>query len=358
VSRTRVPFRLLPTLMLVGAAFAQAAPGTAQETEATVVVTTATRGWLGLTYEVRPARPGSPGAVGTSRIVVRSLYRGGPAERFGLRSGDVIVRLNGAPARDALVRGLLTRLQPGDPIALTVLRGAEIVDLSLAAEARPSPPELLPRVVQATLDSVRVAFSKRLDSLHATLGELDGAGVLWRVVPEVHVSRVEGDSLTSVVSFGELDVGTVRLEQIESPQGFTLRFEVREGPVAGTVAPVELSRSVRDSLLVATVKTAPSWRPLNPYLVGANRVAGAGLRPLNAALGSYFGVERGLLVVEVAEGTPASEAGLLAGDVIRAVGERAVGSVSEFRAILSGSRGPATLGVIRRGRALELRLPG
>ena len=187
MSRPPVPFRLLQALWMAGATFAVAAPGNAQETEATVVVTSASRGWLGLTYELRPALPGSPGAVGAARIVVRSLFRGGPAERFGLRAGDVLVRLNGAPAHDALVRGVLTRLQPGDPIALTVLRGTDVVDLSLAAEARPSPPELLPRVVQATLDSVRVAFTKRLDSLHLTLGQLEGAAMLWNVAPEVHV---------------------------------------------------------------------------------------------------------------------------------------------------------------------------
>jgi S1-C subfamily serine protease len=100
-----------------------------------------------------------------------------------------------------------------------------------------------------------------------------------------------------------------------------------------------------------------AWRPLTPYLVGANRVAGAELRPLDERLGVYFGAERGLLVTDVAEGTPGYASGLRAGDVLRFVDGREVTSVGQVRTTLAGARGPVELRILRRGRTLELVLP-
>jgi S1-C subfamily serine protease len=116
-------------------------------------------------------------------------------------------------------------------------------------------------------------------------------------------------------------------------------------------------RSAPEEARPTEVEPGMPWRPLAPYLVGANRVAGAEVRSLDAALGGYFGVERGLLVVEVAEGSPARAAGLQAGDVILRVDGREPGSVAELRALLAQSRTAVAIGVLRRGRSLDLTLP-
>jgi S1-C subfamily serine protease len=89
--------------------------------------------------------------------------------------------------------------------------------------------------------------------------------------------------------------------------------------------------------------------------VGRSFVAGAQLAPLNPALGEYFRVEEGVLVMEVVEGTPAQEAGLVAGDVIVRVGSQDVSSLEDLRFGLGYVQGPLTVRVIRKGEALELR---
>jgi len=96
-------------------------------------------------------------------------------------------------------------------------------------------------------------------------------------------------------------------------------------------------------------------RPLSPYLAGLTRVAGAELRTLNPGLGQYFGVGQGLLVTEVSEGTPASEAGLRGGDVIVNSGGRPVTTLLELRGSLTTKDG-WELEVVRAGERISITL--
>ena len=109
----------------------------------------------------------------------------------------------------------------------------------------------------------------------------------------------------------------------------------------------------------ATARAERFGRPLSPYITGQDRVAGARLTPLNPELGAYFGVERGLLVVEVGTGTPAADARLLPGDVVVRVGDRETATLEELRRELAGSSRSAfaLVTVIRKGRRIELALP-
>jgi S1-C subfamily serine protease len=73
-------------------------------------------------------------------ILVIDLAPGGPAERAGVRKGDLVVRLAGKPVRgnDELVR-VLTAETVGVSLELAVLRGGELKLLSIAAVERPLP---------------------------------------------------------------------------------------------------------------------------------------------------------------------------------------------------------------------------
>lgn len=59
---------------------------------------------------------------------------------------------------------------------------------------------------------------------------------------------------------------------------------------------------------------------------------GITLSPLGTQLAEYFGVKEGVLVASVESGTPAADAGLKAGDVITAIGGRAVSSAQDVTA--------------------------
>lgn len=92
--------------------------------------------------------------------------------------------------------------------------------------------------------------------------------------------------------------------------------------------------------------------------MGQDAVAGARFTPINEGLSTYFGVERGLLVVEVVEGTPAADSGLESGDVVVRVDGAEVRAVEELRrTIMEGYRSPPVqLRVVREGREIELEL--
>lgn len=93
---------------------------------------------------------------------------------------------------------------------------------------------------------------------------------------------------------------------------------------------------------------------LTPYVVGRNYLAGAEVASLNPRLATYFAVERGVLVTQVAPQTPADQAGLTPGDVIVAVDDRPVRTVEQLRDRLSQRWDGTRLSVVRKGEDREL----
>jgi len=88
-----------------------------------------------------------------------------------------------------------------------------------------------------------------------------------------------------------------------------------------------------------------------PLLPGSgSALAGAELTASNRALGEYFGVSRGIIVLHVAEGTPARRSGLRVGDVITSVDGEPVTRPAELQDALwrASSRRRVELEVQRR----------
>jgi len=79
-------------------------------------------GWIGL--EVRG-------------LEVTRVSKNGPAERAGLRTGDVLLRLDGKAAAEGGLEAALGALAPGQVLRLAVRRGAETLDLAVTLERRP-----------------------------------------------------------------------------------------------------------------------------------------------------------------------------------------------------------------------------
>jgi serine protease Do len=82
------------------------------------------RGMLGVA--VQPVTSDLASSLGLSDVsgaLVSSVQPGGPAERAGVRRGDVIVALNGSPVVDSnALRNQIANTQPGSEVTLTVLR--------------------------------------------------------------------------------------------------------------------------------------------------------------------------------------------------------------------------------------------
>lgn len=94
--------------------------------------------------------------------------------------------------------------------------------------------------------------------------------------------------------------------------------------------------------------------PPSPEELGmpGNRIAGAELQPLNPQLAEFFGdAERGLVVLQVLSGTPASRLGLRPGDVIvEAAGRPLTGLVGLRHALME--RAAVEIRWVRRGQTM------
>ena len=100
-------------------------------------------------------------------------------------------------------------------------------------------------------------------------------------------------------------------------------------------------------------------RPVTAHVVGRNFVGGAQFNDLNPQLGTYFGTDQGVLVIQVLSGTPCDEAGLVPGDVVTHVGDTEIDSVEGFRTVLNrvfARRRQAELTLMRRGERVTATL--
>jgi serine protease Do len=97
-------------------------------------------------------------------------------------------------------------------------------------------------------------------------------------------------------------------------------------------------------------------------MAGGTPRLGVQLMDLSDQLSEYFGVAEGVLITEVISESAAETAGLKAGDVITAVGDKPTGSSEEVRAELGEvESGPVEITVVRHGEeqklTAELKLP-
>jgi S1-C subfamily serine protease len=99
------------------------------------------RGWFGIagqTQDLSRALVRRLGLDGESGVLVVAITGGGPAEQAGLRLGDVVLKLDGAPTTSVdAVHKLLTRDRIGRKVALDVLRDGVLVKLNLSVTERP-----------------------------------------------------------------------------------------------------------------------------------------------------------------------------------------------------------------------------
>ncbi len=101
-----------------------------------------TRGWLGMDYRDLPAerQTGAAGAQSEmpAGVQITQIYRNGPADRAGLRPGDVIQQLDGQTiASQAAFRQGEAALRPGDSTRLTGHRAGVPLDITATIIQRP-----------------------------------------------------------------------------------------------------------------------------------------------------------------------------------------------------------------------------
>lgn len=361
-------------------------------------------GWLGVTYDVRWVVEGGDGCA--SRVIVDGVAQGSPAQRAGIRGGDVLIAINGDRTPAARLRVLPGVLASGDSVRLVVARDGATREVTAIADRRPDrPPATAPGVGASSVVAPPLAPGRRLapsatqalaasrdlpvvyldgDRITASNVETGGgqAGAVgywlvagqeqpvYRSLParprnelDVRVAgllRCAAEQSRSLPALVALDLGHVR-ERAESLRVVIARraqeYRDREGQEAMLRELVAARTSELDGALshLFTQLGAPRLP------AGATDVFGAETVTMEPELAAYFQGARGLLVVRVAPGSPARRSGLRPGDVIMAAAGRPVASQADLRAVVAGPEAGSTraveLSIVRQGRRQTVSLP-
>src|ERR1041384_814881 len=100
-----------------------------------------TRGWSGVeVQEITPAVAESFRLQTTRGALIAGVLRGGPADKAGMKPGDVLVEVEGRPVGDPTsMLNLVAALAPGDTARLKLKRAGKDLDASVTVGRRPKP---------------------------------------------------------------------------------------------------------------------------------------------------------------------------------------------------------------------------
>jgi serine protease DegQ len=100
-----------------------------------------TRGWIGVAAQDMTAEIAKSFKLAEVQgALISEVMTGGPAEKAGVRAGDVLVAVNGKPVpRSSVMLDLIAALTPGQDARLTVIRERRETELVVIVGRRPSP---------------------------------------------------------------------------------------------------------------------------------------------------------------------------------------------------------------------------
>ena len=103
---------------------------------------TVTRGWIGV--ELAPLTPALAESfnLGTTEgAIINGVLNGGPADKAGVKPGDVLVAIEGRPIVDPQsVLNVVTGIAPGSAVKMKIKRKGQDLELAVTVGRRPKPP--------------------------------------------------------------------------------------------------------------------------------------------------------------------------------------------------------------------------
>lgn len=294
------------------------------------------QGYMGITFSAEMSADARDSGGEVFRFeenpTVESVEPGSPADRAGVRKGDEIVRIGGRPLVGQQIE--FTRLlRPHTRLPIRLLRDGDARDVVLLIKERP-----------ASLDHGCPFLDARV---MAAFGEPFTATILPPATGGI-VRRAPAPSAEA------------------GPRG-TVR--IRRGTVEPAPTPAVAPRSPGTEPTITLITPSAPDAPEAPSVAGGRSVfvvgpganqmiiAGATIVRPNADLRETFGVERGVLVLDVARGTPAYISGLKGGDIIVSAGRYSVTSpLSIQRAMQVADDRQVELSIIRKRKPQTLTL--
>jgi serine protease DegQ len=100
-----------------------------------------TRGWIGVGVQDINKELADSFKLPTAKgVLITQVERGSPADKAGVKLGDVLVAVNGKPVGDTVTMlNLVAALRPGDQARVRVARNQEETDLTVTIGRRPRP---------------------------------------------------------------------------------------------------------------------------------------------------------------------------------------------------------------------------
>jgi serine protease DegQ len=100
-----------------------------------------TRGWIGVEAQAINPAVAESFKLGTTRgALIAGVLRGGPADKAGVKPGDVLVEVEGKPVADpAGMLNLIAALPPDQPAKMKLKRQGRDLDATLTIGRRPKP---------------------------------------------------------------------------------------------------------------------------------------------------------------------------------------------------------------------------
>src|SRR3954469_22371263 len=101
-----------------------------------------TRGWIGVEVQEITAPVAESFKLGSTRgALAAGVFRGGPADKAGVKPGDVLVEIEGKAVMDPpAMLNLVAALAPGSSAKMTLKRQGRDVEASVPVGRRPNPP--------------------------------------------------------------------------------------------------------------------------------------------------------------------------------------------------------------------------
>lgn len=123
----------------IGIGFAIPVSTAKQVMEQLIASGAVTRGWVGVELqEITPDLAESFKLATTAGVLVAGVQRGSPADRAGIKPGDIIMMVDGQQAKDPdTMRNLIVALIPGKQVTLKLKRGRDDLELPIKVGKRP-----------------------------------------------------------------------------------------------------------------------------------------------------------------------------------------------------------------------------
>jgi serine protease Do len=196
------------------------------------------RGLLGVNIQdVTDSLAKSFGSTGTGGALVSQVIEGGPADKAGIKAGDIILKFNGEPVTGAAqLKNLVGKEKPGATAKLTVFRNKQTLDLTVHITERTKE-----AIASATPSSGSPESSNELGieignvsaSLSEKLGLKNGGGIEVKdVSPDGYGARMDlkpGDVILEVDGKGIADVSAFGQAVTKAKENKLIRLKVRRG---------------------------------------------------------------------------------------------------------------------------------